>query len=69
MYLGTDHPFFPPLPQENVVTKQESLNDEEEEEWLSVTTNYRAINMTFEPGDAEGILGKNAIRLLRLYQE
>lgn len=52
---GTDHPFFPPL-------------DEEETEWLSVKTNYTAIKEAFG-GDAEAaeaVLGGNAVRILKL---
>jgi aminocarboxymuconate-semialdehyde decarboxylase len=52
--FGTDHPFFPPL-------------DGEEEQWLSVTTNYNAIKDAFgEEGVADCVLGDNAIRLLNL---
>jgi hypothetical protein len=53
--LGTDHPFFPPL-------------ETEEKQWLSVTTNYGAIKKTFpnDEGKAEGVLGGNAVRLLKL---
>ncbi|KAK6533514.1 hypothetical protein TWF694_002453 [Orbilia ellipsospora] len=56
--FGTDHPFFPPL----------ETNSEEEEKWLSVTTNYKAIQDAFGPEkeQAEAVLGGNAIRLLRL---
>lgn len=50
--VGTDHPFFPPLG--------------DEEDWPSVTTNYKAINAAFENGDAEGVLGGNAVRILHL---
>ncbi|EKG20481.1 Amidohydrolase 2 [Macrophomina phaseolina MS6] len=53
--FGTDHPFFPPL-------------DEEETEWLSVKTNYTAIKEAFG-GDAEAaeaVLGGNAVRILKL---
>lgn len=54
--FGTDHPFFPPL------------EGEEDQPWLSVTTNYKAINDSFrqERGIAEGVLGDNAVRLLNL---
>ncbi|KAF8249590.1 amidohydrolase 2 [Wilcoxina mikolae CBS 423.85] len=57
--FGTDHPFFPPLDREG---------EEEEKEWLSVTTNYKAISDAFD-GDKEksaAVLGGNAMRLLKL---
>ncbi|KAI4170698.1 MAG: hypothetical protein LQ343_004797 [Gyalolechia ehrenbergii] len=53
--FGTDHPFFPPL-------------GEEQDEWMSVRTNIEAVHAAFET-DAEGIqgvLGGNAVRLLGL---
>ena len=54
--VGTDHPFFPPL--------EEGSN----EPWLSVKTNYEAIAATFggDKEKADGVLGGNAIRALRL---
>lgn len=55
LMFGTDHPFFPPL-------------DEREKEWLSVTTNYNAIEENFG-GDKEAVaavLGGNAARILNL---
>jgi hypothetical protein len=55
LIIGTDHPFFPPL-------------NEGEKEWLSVTTNYKAIDETFE-GEKEAVaavLGGNAARILKL---
>lgn len=57
LLFGTDHPFFPPL-------------EEEEKEWLSVTTNYKAINATFgeKSKEADDVLGGNAIRILRLHE-
>lgn len=56
---GTDHPFFPPLATEN--------QEDEPEKWLSVTTNFKAIRAGFdEPSSVEGVLGGNAVRLLRL---
>lgn len=54
--IGTDHPFFPPL------------DGKEDETWLSVTTNYKAIDETLA-GDADAIkavLGGNAVRILNL---
>ncbi|KAJ5101826.1 2-amino-3-carboxymuconate-6-semialdehyde decarboxylase [Penicillium alfredii] len=52
---GTDHPFFPPL-------------GEEEQEWPSVTTNYKAIHESFDDDrDAmDAVLGGNAVRILDL---
>ncbi|CAG8014877.1 unnamed protein product [Penicillium nalgiovense] len=55
LMFGTDHPFFPPL-------------DESEKEWISVTTNYKAIDANFE-GEKEtvaAVLGGNAARILKL---
>ncbi|KIW03575.1 uncharacterized protein PV09_05330 [Verruconis gallopava] len=55
MMFGTDHPFFPPL-------------EGEDEAWLSVKTNYAAIAKAFErdQATADGVLGNNAIKALRL---
>ena len=50
--FGTDHPFFPPL-------------DGGIGEWVSVKTNFDAIEMAMD-GDSEGVLGGNAVRLLDL---
>ena len=53
---GTDHPFFPPLEEGS------------DQPWLSVSTNYKAIATAFD-GDkakADGVLGGNAVRALRL---
>lgn len=53
--FGTDHPFFPPL-------------GEKPDKWLSVATNYGAIQEAFGEGGetTKGILGGNAIRVLDL---
>ncbi|PGG96736.1 hypothetical protein AJ79_09464 [Helicocarpus griseus UAMH5409] len=53
--FGTDHPFFPPL-------------DGNDGEWLSVTTNRKAIDGAFgaESDAAKAILGGNAVRILHL---
>lgn len=53
--LGTDHPFFPPLEQD-------------QKEWHSVNANYSAISTTFKDDKlaAEGVLGGNAARILKL---
>lgn len=54
--FGTDHPFFPPL-------------DESEREWLSVTSNMKAV-MSAAMGEDEqtglDILGGNAMRVLHI---
>ncbi|KAF8421104.1 hypothetical protein EV426DRAFT_229814 [Tirmania nivea] len=55
--FGTDHPFFPPLANEE---------GEKEKEWASVTMNYRAVKETLAPEGVDRVLGGNAIRLLRL---
>lgn len=54
--IGTDHPFFPPL-------------HDEDEKWPSVTTNYRVIRDCFGEGNPEVVdmvLGGNANRILKL---
>lgn len=58
--FGTDHPFFPPL-------------QDEEEEWLSVVMNTKAVDgVADDLGDEQGgglkkaIMGANAERLLHL---
>ncbi|KAK1141674.1 hypothetical protein N8T08_008772 [Aspergillus melleus] len=56
LLFGTDHPFFPPL------------DSKEGQQWPSVTTNYKAINATFDK-DADkvaAVLGGNAARVLNL---
>ncbi|KAL2830010.1 hypothetical protein BDW59DRAFT_29409 [Aspergillus cavernicola] len=55
LLFGTDHPFFPPL-------------DTKVSDWPSVTTNYKAINATFEtiPDTVADVLGGNATRILNL---
>ncbi|KAI9876864.1 MAG: hypothetical protein M1830_005427 [Pleopsidium flavum] len=52
--FGTDHPFFPPL-------------DQDEREWLSVKTNYQAVKDAFKEDQkaADGVLGGNAVRILK----
>ena len=55
-FIGTDHPFFPPLETDAI-------------EWQSVNANYAAISKAFR-GDqkkAEDVLGNNAIRILKLH--
>ncbi|OGE57925.1 hypothetical protein PENARI_c001G12175 [Penicillium arizonense] len=55
LMFGTDHPFFPPL-------------NEGDKEWLSVTTNYKAIDENFgdEKEAVAAVLGGNAARILKL---
>ncbi|KAJ5568471.1 2-amino-3-carboxymuconate-6-semialdehyde decarboxylase [Penicillium hetheringtonii] len=55
LLFGTDHPFFPPLGGEDA-------------KWLSVTTNYTAINEVFKEDQTSvaAILGENAVRILDL---
>ncbi|KAJ5678044.1 2-amino-3-carboxymuconate-6-semialdehyde decarboxylase [Penicillium maclennaniae] len=55
LMFGTDHPFFPPL-------------NEEDEKWASVTTNYKAIQDSFgdNKGSVAAVLGGNAARVLNL---
>ena len=61
--VGTDHPFFPPVAE----------SEEEGGRWLSVMTNYKAIVGAFGGEseavvkDVEGVLGGNAVRILRLH--
>ncbi|KAI9837274.1 MAG: hypothetical protein M1819_000348 [Sarea resinae] len=70
--FGTDHPFFPPVAQEE---EEEIPAPAKPSKWLSVTTNYRAIQAafpTFHDPDhpnaaaARDVLGGNAVRILRL---
>lgn len=55
-FVGTDHPFFPPL-------------ENPKEQWMSVQTNYKAIADAFATHKATAnlVLGGNAIRVLRLW--
>ncbi|KZM18481.1 uncharacterized protein EKO05_0007661 [Ascochyta rabiei] len=55
LLFGTDHPFFPPL-------------EEDAKEWHSVNANYGAISKAFSGSKekAQGVLGGNAVRILRL---
>ncbi|KAF2670545.1 amidohydrolase 2 [Microthyrium microscopicum] len=50
--FGTDHPFFPPLGEET--------------KWVSVQTNYNAIEEGFKDEDSIKVLGKNAVEVLSL---
>ncbi|KAG7138935.1 2-amino-3-carboxymuconate-6-semialdehyde decarboxylase like protein [Verticillium longisporum] len=56
LMFGTDHPFFPPL------------GTDEQSTWESVTWNAEAVSKAVGKGseEADGIMGGNAIRLLRL---
>ena len=56
--FGTDHPFFPPL-------------GEEQQEWTSVRTNIDAVNTALQKDDEgiERVLGGNAVRMLGLNLE
>jgi predicted TIM-barrel fold metal-dependent hydrolase len=55
LLFGTDHPFFPPL-------------EADAKEWHSVNANYTAISKSFSGEDekAQGVLGGNAVRILKL---
>lgn len=59
LMFGTDHPFFPPL------------GSDEDGEWESVGLNAEAVNKTLGEGsqEAAGVMGGNAVRVLRLYGE
>lgn len=58
LMFGTDHPFFPPL------------DDEDGGQWRSVSTNTAAVKTAFggEVSVAEGVMGGNAVRVLGLAQ-
>ena len=57
---GTDHPFFPPVGEEE--------GEEGKGEWLSVRTNVEGVREAFGEDEvgAEGVLGGNAVELLGL---
>lgn len=59
LMFGTDHPFFPPL------------TTDEQGEWESVSMNAEAVAKAVGEGSSEaaGIMGSNAIRVLRLDQD
>ncbi|KAB5570303.1 hypothetical protein GE09DRAFT_1283440 [Coniochaeta sp. 2T2.1] len=59
LMFGTDHPFFPPL------------TGDEEGKWESVTLNAEAVDKAVGRGSeaARGIMGGNAVRVLRLVGE
>lgn len=56
LMFGTDHPFFPPI------------ETDEQGEWESVALNAEAVDKAVGKGSSEagGIMGGNAIRILRL---
>ena len=59
LMFGTDHPFFPPL------------TSDEDGKWESVTLNAEAVDKAVGQGSeaAKGIMGGNAVRVLRLAGE
>ncbi|CAK7265819.1 hypothetical protein SEPCBS119000_001713 [Sporothrix epigloea] len=59
LMFGTDHPFFPPL------------ETDEQGEWESVSMNADAVSTALGSGSAEAaaVMGGNAVRVLRLYEE
>jgi len=59
LMFGTDHPFFPPL------------ESDEQGEWESVTWNAAAVKKALGDGsqEAQGVMGGNAVRVLRLVGE
>ncbi|TLD34193.1 hypothetical protein PspLS_00595 [Pyricularia sp. CBS 133598] len=58
LMFGTDHPFFPPL------------TSDEDGAWESVGLNAEAVDKALGSGStaAAGVMGENAIRVLRLYE-
>lgn len=60
LMFGTDHPFFPPLG-----------SDDEDGPWESVGMNAVAVNKALGEGSSEaaGVMGGNAVRVLKLYGE
>lgn len=59
LMFGTDHPFFPPL------------GTDEDGEWESVGLNSEAVSKALGEGsdEAKGVMGGNAVRVLRLFGE
>lgn len=59
LMFGTDHPFFPPL------------GTDEDGKWESVGLNAEAVSKALGQGseEAKGVMGGNAVRVLRLYGE
>ncbi|KXX75165.1 hypothetical protein MMYC01_208735 [Madurella mycetomatis] len=62
LMFGTDHPFFPPVGSEK---------GDEDGEWESVGLNAQAVNRAFGEGseEAEMVMGGNAVKVLRLYEQ
>ncbi|KAK4115181.1 hypothetical protein N656DRAFT_776268 [Canariomyces notabilis] len=62
LMFGTDHPFFPPLG---------GPKGAEDGEWESVRLNADAVGRALGEGseEAEMVMGGNAVRVLRLYEE
>jgi predicted TIM-barrel fold metal-dependent hydrolase len=60
LMFGTDHPFFPPVGGKS-----------EEGEWASVRLNNEAVKRALGEGteEAEMVMGGNAVRVLRLFEE
>ncbi|KAF2148468.1 uracil-5-carboxylate decarboxylase [Myriangium duriaei CBS 260.36] len=56
LMFGTDHPFFPPL------------GEDEDEEWLSVKLNSQAVQSALggDKAHVEAVMGGNAVKILRL---
>ena len=59
LMFGTDHPFFPPL------------GSDEQGEWESVGLNAAAVKKALGEGskESEAVMGGNAVRVLRLYDD
>jgi len=60
LMFGTDHPFFPPV-----------SGDDEDGEWESVGWNVKAVAEALggQGEKYEGVMGGNAVRVLRLYED
>ncbi|KAK4156047.1 hypothetical protein C8A00DRAFT_12963 [Chaetomidium leptoderma] len=63
LMFGTDHPFFPPVGGE--------AGDGEEGKWESVRLNVEAVDKALGEGSEEAgmVMGGNAVKVLRLYEE
>lgn len=61
LMFGTDHPFFPPVGE----------GADEEGEWESVRLNREAVERALGEGTEEAglVMGGNAVRILRLFEE
>jgi hypothetical protein len=60
--FGTDHPFFPPVGGEA---------KDVEGEWVSVRLNVEAVGKALGQGSEKAglVMGGNAVRVLRLFEE